>query len=68
MFTVKCHVCNKDIGFLGFANHVKMEKKLHGKDIYKKLKAKRKGKEYKADPKDIPPRKNHSLLEYGDEQ
>lgn len=35
MFTVHCYVCGKDIGFMGWANHVRMEKKKHGKDIYK---------------------------------
>jgi len=41
---VYCYVCGKEINFLGWANHVRMEKKKHGKDIYKRLKAEREGR------------------------
>ena len=32
---VHCHICNQKIGYLGWPNHVKMEKRIHGQDIYK---------------------------------
>lgn len=39
---VRCYVCHREIGFLGWANHVKMEKRLFGEDIFKHLKEMRK--------------------------
>ena len=38
---VHCYVCGQEIGFLGWANHVKMEKRIHGDDIYIRLKQER---------------------------
>lgn len=38
---VNCRVCNKVIGFMGFANHVRKHKKELGEDIYVKLRTQR---------------------------
>lgn len=45
---VYCYVCKKNIGFPGFPNHVRMEKKKFGDDIYIKLRLRRERK--KVDP------------------
>lgn len=37
--TIFCIVCHKEIGIFGWPSHVKKEKKLHGYDIYKRIKA-----------------------------
>jgi len=37
MRTVRCIVCGKDIGLYGWASHVSKEKRLHGDDIYIRL-------------------------------
>lgn len=34
-------MCNGDFSFMGWANHVKKEKRLNGDDIYLKLKVNR---------------------------
>lgn len=39
---VYCYVCKTDINYLAWPNHVTMEKKRHGKNIYQILKAERK--------------------------
>jgi hypothetical protein len=38
-YYVNCSVCDRAIGFMGFPKHVAKEKKLHGDDIYRKLRA-----------------------------
>lgn len=38
---VNCRVCNKVIGFRGFANHVRKHKKELGEDIYVRLRVQR---------------------------
>lgn len=38
---VYCYVCDTEIHIDDWPDHVDMEKKRHGKDIYKKLKAER---------------------------
>ena len=41
---VYCYVCNTEINFLAWANHVAIEKKKHGENIYQLLKAEREGR------------------------
>lgn len=41
---VYCYVCNQEINHLGWPNHVAMEKRKHGKNIYQMLKAEREGR------------------------
>ena len=33
---VHCYVCGKDIGYMGWPNHVRMEKRKYGNDIFKR--------------------------------
>lgn len=52
---VYCYVCGQEINFLAWSNHVIMEKKRHGDNIYQILKAERekrlkKVKELKKNP------------------
>lgn len=41
---VKCYVCGRYFGFMGWAKHVKKEKKIHGENIYRKLREERERK------------------------
>ncbi len=43
---IRCYVCGRMIGIFGWANHIKKEKRLHGNDIYKRLRAERMNQHY----------------------
>ena len=65
-YYVTCSVCDQDIGFLGFSKHVAKEKKIHGDDIYRKLRADKypfKTEQIVKEAKAIM-LKNHRLEEY----
>jgi len=63
---VKCYVCGADINFRGWASHVKKEKRIHGEDIYKILKAERDKLKPKDSPKEQKPlkRKDADMREW----
>ena len=52
-----CYVCGREINYLAWAKHVAMEKRKHGENIYRILKAEREKKYDKS--------KNKRLNHYG---
>jgi hypothetical protein len=59
---IKCYVCGRMIGIFGWANHIKKEKRLHGDDIYKRMKAERMNQYYEPKPQTIQEFKSNMKL------
>lgn len=57
---IHCKICGKEVHPMGWPKHVNREKRIHGKDIYVKIKEDYEGKKYSSTLKVY----NNSLLNF----